>query len=251
LNGSTLSEIKGLTVKPHLSRKAVIAATALVMLGGAAGAVAATQSTAGTPEQAYINDLANRLNVTPSALEAAITAAGSDQIDAAVKAGTLTQAEADALKARIQQGNGVPFLGGRFGGDFGRLGGGFGGGLRAGDTAAATYLGITEATLRADLVAGKTLSQVADATPGKSSAGLKDALVTAETTRLKAALAGGEITSQDEQARLADLPARIDALLARTFPADGPGKGWRGHGGLWAGGPPPVGASDSYGSFSS
>jgi hypothetical protein len=246
-------------VKPHLSRKAVIAATALVMLGGAAGAVAATQSTA-TPEQAYINDLASRLSVTPSALEAAITAAGSDQIDAAVKAGTLTQAEADALKARIQQGNGVPFLGGRFGGGrfgggVGRFGagthGGFGGGLRAGDSAAATYLGITEATLRADLVAGKTLSQIADGTPGKSSAGLKDALVTAETTRLNAALASGNITSQQEQARLADLPARIDALLARTFPAAGPGEGWRGHGGLWPGGPPPVGASGSYGTFSS
>lgn len=246
-------------MKPRPSRKAVIAATAVVMLGGAAGAVAATQSTAGTSEQAYINDLANRLNVTPSALEAAIKAAGSDQIDAAVKAGTLTQAQADALKARIQQSSGLPFLGGRFGGGFGRFGGGglhggFGGGLRAGDSAAATYLGITGAALRTELMGGKTLSQIADATPGKSSAGLKAALITAETTRLTAALASGAITSQEEQAQLASLPARIDAMLARTFTAGGlggPGGGWRGRGGPWSGGAPPVGASGSYGTFSS
>ena len=48
-----------------LNRKLVIAATALVMLAGAAVAVAATQSSSGSGEQAYINDLAGRLNVTP------------------------------------------------------------------------------------------------------------------------------------------------------------------------------------------
>src|SRR6185312_15130155 len=38
--------------------------------------------------------------------------------------------------------------------------------------AAAGYLGLTVAQLRADLKAGKTLAQVADATPGKSADGL-------------------------------------------------------------------------------
>jgi hypothetical protein len=135
-------------VNQFLSKRVVVGATALVMLaGGAAVAVAATQgsTTPGAQAQAYINDLAGRLSVTPGALTAAIKAADSDQINAAVTAGRLTQAEATALQARIQASTGVPFFGGGFGGR--GLRGGFGGS----DAAAATYLGITEATLRADL----------------------------------------------------------------------------------------------------
>ena len=78
------------------SRKLVIGATSVVMLGGAGGAVAATQGSAGSHRQAYIDDVAKRLNVSPSALIAATRAARSDQIDAAVAAGRITQPQAEA-----------------------------------------------------------------------------------------------------------------------------------------------------------
>src|ERR1039458_3558764 len=135
--------MRGIHVKSFLSKKLVIGVTGLVMLGGAAGAVAATQSSTGSGSQAYINDLANRLNVTPSALTAAIKAADSDQIEAAAAAGRPPQADATALKQRIQQSAGVPNFGRRFGGGgFGR--GGFGGS----NAAAAQDLGPTETTRR-------------------------------------------------------------------------------------------------------
>jgi hypothetical protein len=210
-------------VNLFLSKRVVLGATALVMLGGgAAVAVAATQgsTTPGAQAQAYINDLAGRLSVTPSALTAAIKAADSDQINAAVAAGRLTQAEATALQARIQASTGVPFFGGRFGGR--GLRGGFGGT----DAAAATYLGITEATLRTDLQAGQSLSQIANATQGKTSDGLKAAIIAAETVRLNAAVSSGQITGAQEQQRLTELSSRVDAVVART---------WTG-GGAWTGG---------------
>lgn len=207
-------------MKAFLSKRLVIGATGLVVLAGAAGAVAATQGSSGVGAQAYVNDLAGRLGVTPSALTAAIKASDSDQIDAAVAAGRLTQTQATALKARIQASTGVPFLGHRFGA------GGFSGSLGGSAATAAQYLGISEATLHSDLQAGRSLSQIANATPDKSVAGLKAAIVAAETTRLNAAVSAGRITSQQEQQRLSNLSSRIDALLQRT---------WNG-GGAWTGG---------------
>src|SRR5579871_5494298 len=99
-------------MKSRFSRKLAIPIAALVVLGGAGGAVAATQSS-GTPSgQAFINDLAGRLNVSPSTLTTAMKAALDDQIDAAVTAGRLTQAQGDALKQRVaDSSDGLPFLG--------------------------------------------------------------------------------------------------------------------------------------------
>jgi len=189
-----------------LNKKLVIGATGLVLLGGVGGAVAvaATQGSAGAGRQAYIDDVAKHLNVTPGALTAAMKAAGDERIEAAVAAGRITQSQADALKQRIAQGGGVPFFGRGFAG--GHLGG----------HGPAQYLGISVATLRGDLQAGKSLAQIASATPGKSVEGLKAAILSAETTRLEKAQSSGLITSQQEQERLGDLSSRIEALLQRA-----------------------------------
>jgi len=63
-------------LKSFLSRKRelVIGAAGLVLLGGGAVAVAATQGSAGFGRQAYIEDVAKHLNVSPSALTAAMKA---------------------------------------------------------------------------------------------------------------------------------------------------------------------------------
>jgi hypothetical protein len=194
-------------LKSPLNRKLVVGATGLVLLGGAGGAVAVatTQDSAGSGRQAYIDDVAKHLNVTPGSLTAAMKAAAYDRIEAAVAAGRITQSQADAVKQRIEQGGGVPFFGHRFGG----------GGL-GGHGVAAQYLGISPATLRGELQSGKSLAQIASSTPGKSVEGLKAAIVSAEKTRLEKAESSGLMTSQQEQERLGDLSSRIEALLQRT-----------------------------------
>ncbi len=204
-------------MRSFVNRKLVVAATGLVVLGGAGGAMAATQLSGGSGRTAYVDDVAARLNVSPSALTAAMKAAAVDRINAAVAAGRLTPAQAQALEQRVQQGNGLPVLAHRFGG----------GALRAGVTAAAQYLGVTETALRGDLRSGKSLAEIAGSTPGKSVAGLKAAVIAAVRARLDSAVSSGRITSAQEQQRLAALSSRIDSLLTRTSGA-GPGLGLRG-----------------------
>jgi hypothetical protein len=214
-------------MKALLSKKFVIAATGLVMLGGAAGAVAATVSSSSpsAQAQAYLNDLAGRLGVSPTALSAAVKAADSDQVDAALKAGRLTQSEATALKTRIEASAVAPFVEHGLGlGAAGRLAGG----ARGAYGAAATYLGISDNTLRSDLLAGQSLAAIASATPNKNVAGLTTAIIDAETTQLTTAASDGRITSGQETQRLADLPSRVAALVQRS--------GAGGHGSAGAGG---------------
>jgi hypothetical protein len=100
---------------------------------------------------------------------------------------------------------------------------------RGGDalTAAATYLGVTEAALKTQLDAGKTLAQVADATSGKSAAGLIDALVAHEKTELAAAVTAGRISQARADVITATLKARFTALANGTRPARGDGHGLR------------------------
>ncbi len=180
--------------------------TGLVVLGGAAGAVAATQGSGGSGRQAYLADLAQRLDVSPSTLTAAMRAAASDRVDAALAAGRITQAQANAIKQRIAQGGGGRLFGHRLGR----------GVVRDGIAVAAQYLGITPATLRSDVQSGKSAAEIASSTPGKSVAGLTAAITAAATTRLDQLVSRGVITSQQEQQLLATLPARLDTLLQRT-----------------------------------
>jgi hypothetical protein len=84
-------------------RRIAVGAAGLALLAAAGGAYAATQSR-DAERQAFLNDAAKRLNVTPQQLTDALKQAAIDRIDAAVKAGTLTQAQADASYTRLQQG---------------------------------------------------------------------------------------------------------------------------------------------------
>lgn len=92
------------------NKKFVAVGAAVVLLSGSAGAFAATQLA--SPRQAYINDVASRLHVTPTALTSAMKQAMIDQVNAAQKAGKLTAAQADAAKSRIESRHAVGGLGG-------------------------------------------------------------------------------------------------------------------------------------------
>ena len=145
------------------SKRTLTVAAALAVAVGAGGAIAASKSTSSSGN-GFLARVAGHLGISTQKLEDATKAAAIDQVDADLKAGRITKAQADAMKARIQAG-GVPlFFGGphRFGdfghGEFGHRGPD-GGHL----SAAAAYLGLTVPQLLQKLSGGKTLAQVAKA----------------------------------------------------------------------------------------
>lgn len=229
-----------------LKGKLVIGLVALAVAAFAGGAYAATQNSGQDNRQAFLNDVAKRLHVTPQQLSSALNGAFLDQLQEAVKSGRLTQAQADALQQRLKQ-NGaapaVPF--GLFG--FGPrgvpgpriFGFGFGPGLAAGPgglSAAAGYLGLTNAQLAQQLARGKSLAQIATA-QGKSVSGLESAIAARVKTRLDRLAAAKIITAAQEQKILSRLSARIASEVNQTgLEAREP---WRRH--FRGGGPvPPI-----------
>jgi hypothetical protein len=200
-------------------------AGALAVAGGGA-AIGATQLN-GNDSQAVINDAAQQLGVSPSALSDALKNALKHQVDAAVAAGRLSKAEGDELKARIDAG-GVPL--GLLGG-FGHRGLGFPGFGQL--DAASSYLGLTEAQLRTQLSSGKTLAQIAK-DQNKSVSGLVDAMTADAKKRIEAAVSAGRLTRAQADQVLKDLDQRVTDLVNGKRPSfDGrPFRGVRPFGGF-------------------
>lgn len=189
------------------NQKLVLGVGVLLAAAGGGVAVAASGSSPSEENQAVLNDAAKQLGISPTKLSDALKKALSDRVDAAVAAGRLTQAEGDALKQRISSDN-FPLFGG-FHRGFGHFG--FLGNL----SAAADYLGLTEAQLRSELESGKSLAQVAQA-HGKSADGLVDALVSAAKKHLDEAVAAGRLTQAQETEMLNGLRDRITSLVNST-----------------------------------
>lgn len=190
---------------------ATVAGVAVVAAGGA---VAAGQLSPTERSKAVVADAAQQLGVKESALTDALKQAYENQIDADVASGAITQAQGDALKAKIEAGD-FPLVGG-FGPGMGRHGGHGGPGLDA----AASYLGLTEAELHAQLEAGKTLADVAKA-KGKTVDGLVAALVSSAKTRIAADVQAGRLTQAQADAMTADLQARITEMVNSTHAGHG------------------------------
>jgi AraC-like DNA-binding protein len=192
------------------NRKVILGIAAALAAAGGGAAVAASQSGSPADEsQAVVDDAAQQLGISPSKLSDALKKALSDRVDAAVAAGRLTKAEADALKQRINSDDFPLFDGFHRGvghvGFFGTL------------SAAADYLGLTEAQLRSQLESGKSLAQVATA-QGKTANGLIDALVSAAKQRADSAVAAGRMTQAQEADLLNGLRDRITNLVNATGP---------------------------------
>jgi hypothetical protein len=202
----------------HLKRNLAIGTTTLAAAAFAGGAYAANEDSPASARQAFLADVAKRLNVTPQQLTAALRGAFLDQLSAAVRAGKLTQAQADTIKQRIEQGApgplpfGPPGLRGPrfFGPAFLALAG------HSPLGAAAKYLGVTDAQLFNRLREGKTLAQIAQSR-GKSVAGLKQAMFGAEKAKLDRAVADKLMTPAQEQQALHELTPRLDDRLGRSF----------------------------------
>ena len=204
------------------------AALAAVIGGGAA--VAATQLSPTEESDAIVADAAKQLGVSAGKLDAALKQALENRVDAAVKAGTITAAQATELKQRIENGE-VPLIGA--GPGFDHRGGGHHGFVDF--AAAADYIGITEAKLRASLEDGDTLAEIATAN-GKTSAGLVDALVAAAKSDLEAAVKAGRMTAAQRTSLLRGLDSRMEDVVNGEFSFGFRGPGF---------GPPPNAPGDA------
>ena len=209
-------------VKPRSKRTLAAASAALVVAGGGGAAIAA--SGASSSPSSFLDDVAKHLGISTQKLQDATKAAAVDQVDAALKAGTITKAQADALKARIQAGEVPPLFGLGFPhGPFG-----FHEHLLFGDklSTAADYLGLSVAQLRTRLANGQSLADIAKA-QGKSVDGLKSAIRDEFKKKLDTAVSNGTLTKDQASAILGRFEARLDDLVNRTFPGPGLGFGFR------------------------
>lgn len=215
-----------------LRHKIVVGVVVLAFAAAGGGAFAATQSSS-NPQSVFLNDVAKRLHVSPQRLTSALKAAMIDRLNAAVKAGRLSAAQANAIKQRIEHGVAPPFfLGpGPGPGDFGHPPGFLGGPPPFGPLGtAAHYLGLSGAQLFNELRAGRTLAQIAKSR-GKSVAGLEQAMAAAVKSRLDEAVKAGRLSRSREQQILSTVSGRLRDFIYGSGPVQFPGFPWRHPGG--------------------
>jgi predicted DNA-binding protein (UPF0251 family) len=230
----------------HLKRRIVVAAVVLGA-GGLGGSALAASSSGGS---SFLGDVANRLGISQAKLQSAIDGAVTDRLDQLVKEGKLTQAQANAIEKQIER-HGAQFPA-PFSGPFGPFpprgaprpphvffgfgpprpffGFGFGGPIAGPFQAAATYLGVSDATLARDLRSGKTLAAIATA-KGRSVSGLEAAMIAPAKAKLDAAVTAGRLSKVQESRILRMLSTGIHHLVTGGFPPfrDAP---------MWGGVPP-------------
>lgn len=189
-----------------LKRKLIVVVAALAVIAFAGGAYAATQSSTANVRQAFLNDVARRLNVTPSQLRSALTGAFDDQLNNAVAQGHLTRAQAAAIRQRAQRTGVVP-LGALLGPGHGLPPRGFGPAPRG--------FGPPAFGPRAFLLPMLGIRPFTIA-KGKSAAALKAALLARARQTIDRLVAAKLISARRAKRLLARLPARIDRLINRT-----------------------------------
>lgn len=180
---------------------------ALAVAGGTAGAIAATNSNR-NEERAVLADAARRLGVGTDELRNALSQAQDAHLAAAVKAGRLTQEQADDIKERrAQKGTVLGHRGGPGGPGPGHGGGG--GHELVADAAKA--LGISEQRLVDQLRAGKPPAQIAKAA-GKTLAEVKAAVRRRAVARIDADVKAGRITQAQRDEMIEHLDEALDRL---------------------------------------
>jgi polyhydroxyalkanoate synthesis regulator phasin len=204
-----------------LRKRVTIGLLGAALVAGGGIAYAATKSS--DPRDAYLNDVAQRLNVTPEKLREAMKGASLDQLEQAVKDGNLTQEQADAMKQKIEAGGAaVPF----FGGGPGKLemhggpGPHFGFGFKAFGAeldAVAKYLDLSTADLRKQLTAGKSLADVAKAQK-KDLDGLKKVITDEAKSHLDQAVKDGKLTQKQADEIAKELADHVDDIVTLAAP---------------------------------
>jgi hypothetical protein len=146
----------------------------------------------------------------------------ADALKPLVAAGTITQAQADAVLKALAAARPVQGAGR----------GGFGGPKGFGPAAAdvAKALGISEADLRTAIESGKSLADIAKAN-GKDPAAIAKVIQDAITARIDQAVKDGKLTADQATKAKADAAAKATAIVNGMAPRGGPGRGgFDGHG---------------------
>lgn len=175
----------------------------------------------GNSGQAFIERLAGKLGITTEALQDAVQETQSDMLDEAVADGRLSEEQAEAMRERIESGEG------RLGfGLYGGPGMGRGPGMRGGHvligpgplsmSAIADELGLTTAELREQLTDGATLAEVIEAN-GATVDEIVAVLVEQAKAKMAEAVADGRITQEQADALLAELPQRLTEQIEAGF----------------------------------
>lgn len=140
-----------------------------------------------------------------------------DVLDGLVAKGTITQAQADAIVQALHDARpspkpnvpdvkpgrpGIPSVM-SFVGDLTK--------------AASQYLGIDLKALTTELRAGKSLADIANATPGKSAQGLIETLTAAANAKLDQAVAANRLTADQAATLKPKIAAEIKTAVARSF----------------------------------
>lgn len=207
--------------------KAVVGAVVAVVLvaGLFAGlAFAADPTPTATPTtqtlaRTFLSKLAAKLGVSQDKLQQDIVSTEKEMVDEAQQAGKLTQQQADNLKQRIDESQGI-------------LGFGRGGMMRGqgwsrgvmkgfglGTVDIAGFLGITPQQLETELESGKSLAQVAEA-HGKTRDQLKTYIHDQVKAKLDQAVSNQQITQQQADSYLAKLDQKLDSMIDQQ---EGPG----------------------------
>jgi polyhydroxyalkanoate synthesis regulator phasin len=121
-------------------------------------------------------------------------------LDGLVDKGVITRAQADAILDAVQKADhGDKHHHHEFVGDVFK--------------ASATYLGMTDEQLKTALATGKSLGEVANATPGKSRNGLVDTLTAQANQRIAQALKDGKITADQAEKLRTETSAAIIRIV--------------------------------------
>lgn len=190
-------------------------AGAAVMFGVLAVSGSASAAGPGETASRFATLLAQQLGVTTERLQEATTAARDQLLAEKVAAGELTQAQADAIKARTAS------LGS--GGPGGQGHGGHGPGAHARGVkvmvnaveVTAETTGLTVDAVRAQLQSGQSLAQIAAAN-GVSRDILKNAIITAQNAAIQTAIANGTLTQAQGAEISANLAEHVDQIIDRV-----------------------------------
>lgn len=168
-----------------------------------------------------IADIAAAQNVELSVVVDAVVATRQEALTAAVSAGTLTQAQADAQIALLQAN-----LEARFTTAMTGIGehDGFGGRGSAGLNLVATALGIDAAALQTELQAGKTIADIATSQNVELST-VVDAVAAAQQDAFTAAVTSGKLTQAQADAQLELFKANLTQRFSQTWAFGGRGDG--------------------------
>jgi hypothetical protein len=172
--------------------------------------------------------IATEHSVAPTAVISTLVTDENAEVDAALKSGQITEAQATQMKPQTTQ-RVTAFVNGTAPAHGPGRRGGPGRGLSSEDeTVVAGAIGITSAQLQTELTAGKTIAAIATE-HSSSAATVISAWVTSENTEIDQRVSSGQITvAQGAQAKT-QTTQRVTDQLNGTRPAGGgPHGGWGG-----------------------